>query len=107
MQYDDKDMYQLSRTLSQFKRLDEFRINAANGFSKITDNGLKHMIKRTTKGLRLTNISFDISLNKNITDESLLNFQKYLPKAKKLTHLTLKIIRHLFQDFLFKLSQKK
>ncbi len=32
MQYDDKDLYQLSRTLSQFKRLDEFQINAANGY---------------------------------------------------------------------------
>jgi len=56
----------------QFLKAKQFFVASSNNFpatklnshrfSKITDNGLKHMIKRTTKGLRLTNISFDISL---------------------------------------------
>jgi len=94
MHYNDKDMFQFARTLSQFKRLNELEVNTANGFSKITDQGLKNLIKRATKGLRLTNINFDISLNKNMTDESLANLTKYLPKAKKLKKFTLKIFRN-------------
>jgi len=94
MHYNDKDIYEFSRTLSQFKRLNELEINTANAFSKITDQGLKHLIKRATKGLRLTNVNFDTSLNKNITDQSLTNFAHYLPKAKKLNKFSLKIMRN-------------